>query len=78
MSATTITNVPGAQRASGSGGWFSNLLERMVEVQAARVRRQVYTQLRGFNDETLRDLGFNAEEIKQLRHGAYVALPVYR
>lgn len=75
MSATTYTNIPGARQGSEAGGWFSNLLERIVEAQAARVRREVYTQLRGFNDETLIELGFSAEEIKRLRHGEYVHFP---
>lgn len=75
MSATTYTNVPRARQASEAGGWFSNLLERMVEAQAARVRKEVYTQLRGFNDETLRDLGFTAADIEQLRRGKFVNFP---
>lgn len=75
MSATTYTNIPRARQTSEAGGWFSNLLERMVEVQAARVRRDVYTQLRGFGDETLRELGFSDTEIERLRHGEYVNFP---
>lgn len=75
MSETTYTNIPGARRGSQAGGWFYNLFERMVEAQAARARREVYTQLRGFNDETLSRLGFNAGEIVRLRRGEYVEMP---
>lgn len=75
MTATTYTHLPGARRGEAAGGWFVNLLERMVEAQAARVRNEVYSQLRGFNDETLKEIGFSAGDIKALRRGEIVDFP---
>jgi hypothetical protein len=75
MTATTYTHLPGARRDEASGGWFVNLLERMVEAQVARVRNEVYSQLRGFNDETLKEIGFSAKDIKALRRGEIVDFP---
>jgi hypothetical protein len=75
MAATTFTHLPGRKTDAPSGSWLTRFFDRVIEARAAQVRHQINAQLRYFDDETLRAIGFTDADVARLHNGEMVELP---
>ena len=68
--ATTYTNVPGADRGAKGQGWGRRLFNKFIAARQREANRRIARHLAGFDDEALRALNLNAEDIVRLRNGS--------
>ena len=75
MTATTYTRFPGTNRGVSAGNWFGRMFDWINEAQELAARKRVSAVFRNFDEETLKYLGFNADEIGRIGRGEQVTIP---